>query len=200
MPKISDEQRAAAKQRLIDATIAVAERDGVEALTTRAIVAEAGVSAGMFYGHFGSKEELLAAVVDQSVDELTTVLAAEIDLGTPIEGVVRELLHQLVVVSDLRVLSAFRAASTTDEGRETQRRINQRIVDAFIPIFEATVEAGLVRPGVDAEAAIEFIDLVTDGLNRRRELDGFVSSEARLATTAVAAIETFLLVQPGDPA
>ncbi len=198
MPKISEEQRAAARQRLIDATIAVAERNGVEALTTRAIVAEAGVSSGMFYGHFGSKEELLAAVVDQSVDELATVLAAEIELGTPIEGVVRELLHQLVVVSDLRVLSSFRAASTTEEGRETQRRINRRIVDAFVPIFEATVEAGLVRPDVDAEAAIEFIDLVTDGLNRRRELDGFVTSDERAATAALRAIESYLLVQPGD--
>lgn len=196
MPKISDEQRAAAKQRLIDATIAVAHRDGVEALTTRAIVAEAGVSSGMFYGHFGSKEELLAAVVDERVDELTTVLAAEIDLGTPIEGVVRELLHQLIVISDLRVLSVFRAASTTDEGRETQRRINRRIVDAFVPVFSAAVEAGLVRDDVDAEAAIEFIDLVTDGLNRRRELDGFVTSDERLAAAALAAIESFLLVQP----
>ena len=185
MPKISDEQRAAAKQRLIDATIAVAE---------------AGVSSGMFYGHFGSKEELLAAVVDQSVDQLATVLAAEIELGTPIEGVVRELLHQLVVVSDLRVLSVFRAASTTEEGRETQRRINRRIVDAFVPIFDATVEAGLVRDDVDPEAAIEFIDLVTDGLNRRRDLGGFVSSDERLSAAALAAIESFLLVQPGDPA
>lgn len=198
MPKISEEQRTAARQRLIDATIAVAERDGVEALTTRAIVAEAGVSSGMFYGHFGSKEELLAAVVDQSVDELATVLAAEIELGTPLEGVVRELLHQLVVVSDLRVLSVFRSASTTEEGRETQRRINRRIVDAFVPIFEATVEAGLVRDDVDAEAAIEFIDLVTDGLNRRRHLGGFVSSDERLSSAALAAIESFLLVPPGD--
>lgn len=198
MPKISDEQRAAARQRLIDATIAVADRDGVEALTTRAIVAEAGVSSGMFYGHFGSKEELLAAVVDQGVDELATVLAVEIELGTPIEGIVRELLHQLVVVSDLRVLSVFRAASTTDEGRETQRRINRRIVDAFVPIFGAAVDAGLVRDGIDAEAAIEFIDLVTDGLNRRRELGGFVSSDERVAAAALAAIESYLLVPPGD--
>ena len=198
MPKISEEQRAAARQRLIDATIAVADRDGVEALTTRAIVAEAGVSSGMFYGHFSSKEELLAAVVDQGVDELATVVAVEIELGTPIEGVVRELLRQLVVVSDLRVLSTFRAASTTDEGRETQRRINRRIVDAFVPIFGAAVDAGLVRDDVDAEAAIEFIDLVTDGLNRRRELGGFVTSDERLSAIALAAIESYLLVPPGD--
>jgi TetR/AcrR family transcriptional regulator, transcriptional repressor for nem operon len=196
VPKISEEQRVAARQRLIDATIAVAERDGVEALTTRSIVAEAGVSSGMFYGHFGSKEELLAAVVDQRVDELTTVLAAELDVGTPIEGLVRELLHQLIVVSDLRALAVFRSASTTEEARETQRRINLRIVDAFVPVFEATVAAGLVRPDVDAEAAIELVDLLIDGLNRRRELRGFVSSDDRLSAAVIDAIESFLLVRP----
>lgn len=200
MPKISEEQRAAAKQRLIDATIAVAERDGVESLTTRAIVAEAGVSSGMFYGHFGSKEELLAAVVDQGVDELTTVLASELDVGTPIEGIVRGLLHELIVVRDLRALAVFRAVSTTDDARETQRRINRRIVDAFVPVFQASVDAGLVRPDVDAQAAIELIDLLIDGLNRRRDLDGFVSSDERLSSAIVDAIESFLLVQPGDPA
>ncbi len=201
MPKISDEKRAAARQRLIDATVAVAERDGVEALTTRSIVAEAGVSSGMFYGHFASKEELLAAVVDQGVDELTTMVAAELDVGTPIEGIVRGLLEQLIVISDLRALAVFRSASTTEEARETQRRINRRIVDAFGPVFDATVEAGLVRADVDAEAAIELIDVLIDGLNRRRHLDGFVSSDERLSAVIIGAIESFLLAQPpGDHA
>ncbi len=196
MPKISDEKRAAARQRLIDATIAVAERDGVEALTTRAIVHEAGVSSGMFYGHFESKEELLAAVVDQGVDDLTTVIAAEIDVGTPIEGIVRELLHQLIVVNDLRALAVFRSVSIADAARETQRRINRRIVDAFVPVFDAAVAGGLVRPDVDAQAAIELIDLLIDGLNRRRDLAGFVSSDERLSAVVISAIESFLLIQP----
>lgn len=194
MPKISDAQRAAARQRLIDATIAVAERDGVDGLTTRAIVAEAGVSAGMFYGHFTSKEDLLAAVVDHKVDELSTVLAAELDLGTSIEGLARGLLHELVVVRDLRALATFRSASTTEDSRETQRRINRRLVDAFAPVLRQTIEAGVVRPDVDAEAVVEVIDLVIDGLNRRRDLDGFVSSDERVSAAAIAMLESFLLV------
>lgn len=198
MPKISDERRAAARQRLIDATIAVAERDGVEALTTRAIVAEAGVSAGMFYGHFASKEELLAAVVDQRTDELTTMFDAELDIGTPLEGLVRRLVHELVVARDLRALAVFRGASDSDEARATQRRINQRIVDGFVPILEATQEAGLTRADVDAVAAIELIDILIDGVNRRRLVDGFASSDERLSSTVIAAIESFLLVPEGD--
>ncbi len=198
MPKISEEQRAAARQRLIDATIAVAERDGVDGLTTRAIVAEAGVSAGMFYGHFESKEALLAAVVDHKTDELTTLVNAELEFGTPMAGVLRELVRQLVVVIDLRVLAAFRSGVGTEEALDAQRRINRRIVDAFVPILEASVESGLVRADVDPEAVVEFIDLVIDGLNRRRALDGFVSSDQRLTDVIIAALERYLLIPQED--
>ena len=200
MPKISEEQRAAARQRLIDATVAVAERDGVEGLTTRAIVAEAGVSAGMFYGHFDSKESLLAAVVDHKTDELTTLVHAELALGTPMEGVVRELMHQLVRVLDLEVLAAFRSGTGTDEALAAQRRINQRIVDAFVPLLSTSIDAGVVRDDVDPEAVVEFIDLVIDGLNRRRALDGFVSSDERLTAVIIATFEQYLLVPQGEPA
>ena len=196
MPKITEEQRAAARQRLIDATVAVAERDGVDGLTTRAIVAEAGVSAGMFYGHFDSKESLLAAVVDAKVDEFTMLATAELEMGTPVEGVVRELMTQLVFLRDLRALAVFRSASGTDEALEEQRRINRRIVQAFEPILEATVQAGFVRPDIDAPAVIELIDLLIDGLNRRRAVDGFVTSDERVSTVVVAAIERFLIAPP----
>ena len=199
MPKISEEQRAAARQRLIDATVAVAERDGVDGLTTRAIVAEAGVSAGMFYGHFQSKEALLAAVVDHKTDELTTLVHAELELGTPTEGVLRELVRQLVSVVDLKVLAAFRSSVGTEEALVAQRRINRRIVDAFVPLLTASVEAGVVRRDTDPEAVVEFIDLVIDGLNRRRALDGFVSSDVRLTEVVTAAFERFLLVSQEDP-
>lgn len=200
MPKITDSQRAAARQRLIDATIAVAERDGVDGLTTRAITAEAGVSPGMFYGHFASKESLLAAVVEDRVDQLTTLVAAEIDLGAPLGDVVREVLTELIEVADLRALAAFRATASTEEARVTQRRINRRIVEAFAPIIETTIDAGLVRPDVDAEAVVELIDMLLDGLNRRRATDGFVTSDARVSAAVTAAIENFMLTTDGESA
>lgn len=198
MPRISDAQRAAARQRLIDATVAVAERDGLDGLTTRAIVAEAGVSAGMFYGHFDSKEALLAAVVEQKTEELTTLVEAELSLGTPVADVARGLIRQLVSVRDLQVLAAFRSGTGTDEALQAQRRINRRIVDAFVPVLAATSDAGVTRPDVDAEAVVELIDLVLDGLNRRRLLDGFVSSDERVSAVILAVLEQYLLVPNGD--
>lgn len=193
MPKISDEQRAAARQKLIDATVAVAERDGVEGLTTRAIVAEAGTSAGMFYGHFSSKEELLAAVVESKTDELTSLVEAELSLGSSLEDVLRSLVTELVTSPKVRALAAFRATSGSDEAVAAQRAINARIVEAFRPLVVAGCEAGLIRPDVDVEATVEFIDVAIDGVNRRRILEGFVSSDERVCAVVLAAVEAHLL-------
>ncbi len=199
MPKISEVQRAAARQRLIDATIAVAARDGLEGLTTRAITAEAGVSPGMFYGHFDSKEALLAAVVDSKVDEFTTLLDAELDMGVPLGDVLRHLLHQLIVVADFRALATFRTTPSTDEAHVVQRDINHRIVAAFAPLVEASIAAGLVRTDVDAEAVVELIDLLIDGLNRRRATRSFVTSDERVSALIMTAIENFMLPTHGEP-
>jgi hypothetical protein len=124
---------------------------------------------------------------------------AELELGTPLEGVVRALVDQLVRVLDLKVLASFRTGSGTEDALTAQRRINHRIVDAFVPLLDESVAAGVVRPDIDPEAVVEFIDLVIDGLNRRRALDGFVSSDDRLTAVIIAAFERYLLVPQEDP-
>ena len=114
-------------------------------------------------------------------------------------GVVRALVDQLVRVLDLKVLASFRTGAGTEDALQAQRRINRRIVDAFVPLLEESIEAGVVRPDIDPEAVVEFIDLVIDGLNRRRALDGFVSSDDRLTSVIIAAFERYLLVPQEDP-
>jgi AcrR family transcriptional regulator len=59
---------AAARQRL--------ERDGLEALTLRAVARDVGVSHMAPYRHFDSKDALLAAVAEQGFHALTRTMAA----------------------------------------------------------------------------------------------------------------------------
>jgi|PersoiStandDraft_1058852.scaffolds.fasta_scaffold18726_4 TetR/AcrR family transcriptional regulator, regulator of biofilm formation and stress response len=51
------------RQALVDAAIRVVARDGVAATTTRAVVAEAGMSLASLHYAFASREELLDAVI-----------------------------------------------------------------------------------------------------------------------------------------
>jgi AcrR family transcriptional regulator len=57
-------QGTGARERIVEAACAVAERSGVGALTLDAVAAEAGVSKGGLLYHFPSKEALLSGMVD----------------------------------------------------------------------------------------------------------------------------------------
>ncbi len=54
---------------LLDAAVDVVRRDGAQALTLDAVAAEAGVSKGGLLYHFGSKRQLLDAMIDRWLDE-----------------------------------------------------------------------------------------------------------------------------------
>lgn len=61
MARISADQR---RELLVEAAIRVMVRDGVAKATTRAIVAEADMTLGVFHYCFRSKEELLETVIE----------------------------------------------------------------------------------------------------------------------------------------
>src|SRR3954462_3815196 len=57
------------KDRLLNAAGAVVSRDGPQALTLDAVAAEAGVSKGGLLYHFGTKQELIEALVARWLSE-----------------------------------------------------------------------------------------------------------------------------------
>lgn len=71
MARISVDER---RSLLVEAAFRVIARGGVEAATTRAICAEAGMALASFHYAFDSRDELLAAVVSRGLfDELVAV-------------------------------------------------------------------------------------------------------------------------------
>ncbi|MFJ3405123.1 TetR/AcrR family transcriptional regulator [Promicromonospora sp. NPDC090134] len=58
-----------ARQRLLAAAFEIATRDGVDAVSTRAVCAAAGVQAPSLYHHFGDRSGLIRAVVDTAFEE-----------------------------------------------------------------------------------------------------------------------------------
>lgn len=84
------------REQLIEAALAVASRDGIDAATVRAVAAEAGVSLGVVHYCFQDKDELLRAMahaitsanLERSLGELPP--EAE-DVESVIEGVIEAL-------------------------------------------------------------------------------------------------------------
>ena len=52
MPKVSEEHTQQVRRRLLDAARICLERNGYQDVTTRELVAEAGLSTGTFYNYF----------------------------------------------------------------------------------------------------------------------------------------------------
>lgn len=63
------EEQSGTRQALLEAVVRVAGRDGFEALTYRAVAAEAGVSHGLVRYHFGTLSHAVAEALQWTVDE-----------------------------------------------------------------------------------------------------------------------------------
>jgi AcrR family transcriptional regulator len=69
-PAQNEALRAATRERLLDAALALFARDGYAETTVRAIAARAGVAAGLLYAHFDGKEALLHALFERSMADV----------------------------------------------------------------------------------------------------------------------------------
>jgi AcrR family transcriptional regulator len=63
----SASERSASERSLLDAAATLLERGGLAAVTTRAVLAQAGLTAPTLYHHFGDKDGLLAALLQEGV-------------------------------------------------------------------------------------------------------------------------------------
>jgi AcrR family transcriptional regulator len=79
--------RERTKQKLLDAAGAVVRRDGPQALTLDAVAGEAGVSKGGLLYHYGTKQELIEALVARWLSDFQS----DIDAADPhfVRGYVR---------------------------------------------------------------------------------------------------------------
>jgi len=187
MPKVSEEHRRARRQRILEAARTCLERNGYHEVTTREVVAEAGVSTGTFYNYFPSKEHLYAALAEQA---LGADLAAALG-GAPRAETGPGLLHFLreSLLADpnwATTVASLRArASATPAGAEPVARLNHVVIATFAPLVVAAGEEGFLRADLDAEALVELVDIVWDGMGRRAADDAFQSSYARVARVLV---------------
>ena len=62
-------RRPLTKKRVLEKAIAVADKDGIEALSMRKLGQALGVEAMSLYNHVTNKSELVAAMVDSVVDQ-----------------------------------------------------------------------------------------------------------------------------------
>ncbi len=69
MPRVSKKQAEQNHAEVIAAASKLFRAKGINGVSVPALMAEAGLTHGAFYGHFGSKEELAAAACTHAMEQ-----------------------------------------------------------------------------------------------------------------------------------
>ena len=102
--KVSEGERTKlSRSAVVDRALALADSDGLDALTIRRLATELGVTPMALYWHFRSKEELIAGLADRLWGEIRT----DVDPADDWAGQLRGMLESLI-----DVLRSHSSAST----------------------------------------------------------------------------------------
>lgn len=153
----SAEETAELRRALLEHARSVVRRDGPEALTMRALAAEAGCALGLPYKVFESREDLAAALVELELRDLAARLedwAAEAGSRT----VGRQLERWAEILLDSRVPGLLRenqlASATVDARMATATRASGILasLERTVPDYlRAEQRLGRVRTDADPE-------------------------------------------------
>jgi len=151
MPKISEAQRDARRQQILDAARTCFSRDGFHATTTADIVRESGVSQGTFYLYFPAKDDIIVALADDRHQGEALINALAESEQNPAEG--------------LGLLLELYGRSLTDPRRDAARRVGIQgwgealrnpVIRASVTAGMAAVRAEIVRIVARGQAAGQF--------------------------------------------
>jgi len=147
-PPVLPDQEAHARRRLLDAAVQIFDRKGYGAASVREIAEAAGVTKPVVYYHFGSKEGLLVAVLDQAVRDFTQAIEAAVErTGSARERLVR-LCEDIYALFE-RNVSVARVAHMVFLGpRDVAPPYD-------LMVLERRLREGIVRIVKDGQAAAE---------------------------------------------
>lgn len=167
MPKISEptvaEHRARQLRTLLDGARALVAEEGLEALSLAALARRVGLSRPSLYEYFRSKDDLVAAIVEEELprwaSHVRQALAEPTDLAGKVEAYIRV---QLELMTDGRHAAAVAlvehalAEPARERIREGHAQLLRPLVTALeeAAVPEAELRAELIQGIVDAAARI----------------------------------------------
>lgn len=95
MPVVSEEYRQRRREQILAAARACFVRNGFHQTSMDDLLAEAGLSAGAFYRYFRSKDEIIAAIAEESLASLRSAVDAVVREPSPpsLAGMLRRVLE-----------------------------------------------------------------------------------------------------------
>lgn len=184
---LAPEDRDAKRQRYVEAVWRVAEQDGAERASMRAIAAEAGTSVGMLQHHFADKDEILVAAIRSRMETKSAGFARAVEaLGPdadPAQVIAVALRHRLPLTRSLlveaEVLSMWLAGDVRSPLKTSV--IEQSDHELHAVIVAALTDArarGRLADRVDVDGIAEALVALNHGLMQGLVLGLYTSRRA----------------------
>ncbi|GIP07192.1 MULTISPECIES: TetR/AcrR family transcriptional regulator [Bacillales] len=180
MAPLNEEQlhqiRDERKEQIMRAAIKVFSKRGIFGTKMSMIAGEAGVSHGLLYHYFKSKDELFITLVQWSMDEARHALSDIYDVpGTPLEKITL-LTSMILQEDDNSHFMLIQQARTSDGVPEEAKRIIESysihaFVDQLMPLFEAGQQAGEIAAGDLRELAACYLSVLSGLMTLKSQED-----------------------------
>ncbi|RKN85448.1 TetR/AcrR family transcriptional regulator [Paenibacillus ginsengarvi] len=161
---VQDERSARIKR----AALQVFAKHGLAGAKMSMIAAEAGVSQGLSYRYYSSKEELFALLVEEAIEEAQAALRdVKHGPGTPFEQI-RAMTIRMLDDSHKHYFMLMRQAQSSDDVPDKVKRLLQRYsptdsIEHVVPVFVQGQQDGQFGQG-DARELLLFYFSVISGL------------------------------------
>ncbi len=147
-------RQARAKQRsrqLLEAAARLMEREGSQGVSMQALAAEAGVSVGLIYRYFGSKDDVLLAVILDVLDAFVRQVPAAVDAAgeDPAARLAAAFAAYCAVIDQHRHAAVLTYRESKSLGEEGRTRIKELEEETSEPLRR------LVREGIEAGVFVE---------------------------------------------
>jgi TetR/AcrR family transcriptional repressor of bet genes len=181
------------REALLDAACAVIARSGTRTLRIEDVAREAGVSIGLVYYYFESRDELISFAFEYANERTDAAFAKrEQPEGTGLQRVVARLLRELA--DDPVVLESWMIWNEMTSGSFTQPRLRELLSDAYVGWTKEVAELldegradGSVPGGIDATASAIRLTATMEGLGGRWRTGSIAQTDAHdLALVAIA--------------
>ena len=185
MPKIVDHGER--REELLAALWRVVDKQGAAAVSVRSVAAEAGVSKSSLAHYFPSQAALVAAAIEQVMDE-SEGRTSQLDLDDADVSTIVSALSLAIPDSPERRAQAelwLHLAATAPDNSEILERLNDRVNDALEWGLNRMADTGLLGAGRSVEDEAGRLHALVDGLALQ-----VVSSPTRMTPERVRTILT----------
>jgi AcrR family transcriptional regulator len=191
MPRVTAEHLSARRRQILDAAGRCFGRSGFHRTSMQDILAEAGLSAGALYRYFRSKHEIVMAIADETIGDVTADVGPLLEadppepFGTVLGAVLDQIEPRLSPGGPLYMAVQVWGEATHDDAlRDFVTETYGRLRALFVDYAERAGEAGMLPPGADPAAVGTVLFGLLPGYIVQRTLTGTPDRTTYLAGVA----------------